>query len=73
MPSWFRKDKTRKVNPEDLQSIGLKPINYHPKIILAWAKAIEGNNELLLWLNENGFEELFMASYAIYLKALDSK
>lgn len=68
MLSWFKKDKTRKIQPESLQVTELKPINYHPKVILAWAKAIDRNNDLLLWLKDNGYEELVMASYAIYLK-----
>ena len=50
------------------EKVTIKPINYPAKIILAWAKAIEGNQELRLWLKENGFEELTMATYAIELK-----
>lgn len=68
MASWFGKKKKREVNPADMQKTGLKPIDYHPKIILAWAKAVEGNDDLLLWLKENGYNELVMATYAIYLK-----
>ena len=68
MASWFNKGKKRKVNVENTERTPLKPIDYHPKIILAWAKAIEGNDDLVLWLNNNGFEELVMATYAIYLK-----
>ena len=51
-----------------VEKVSVKPINYPAKIILAWAKAIEGNPELRLWLKENGFEELTMATYAIELK-----
>ena len=50
------------------EKVTIKPIDYPAKVILAWAKAIEGNQELRLWLKENGFEELFMATYAIELK-----
>ena len=67
MASWFSKKK-RNVEIATTKSTVLKPMNYHPKVILAWAKAIEGNEELMLWLKNNGFEELVMAKYAIYLK-----
>lgn len=66
MVNWFRKKK--KVNLEKIQKVPLKNINYSPKIILAWAKAIEGNEEITRWLKENGYEELSMATFAIYLK-----
>lgn len=46
----------------------IKPFEYHPKIILAWAKGIEGNTELLDYLYENGFKELVMATHALRLK-----
>lgn len=68
MASWFGKKKKRTVRPEDQQKVPLQPIDYHPKIILAWSKAIDGNDEILLWLKNNGYEELVMATYAIYLK-----
>lgn len=67
MSSWFKKNK-RKVEIEKTQKTTLKPLDYHPKIILAWAKAIDGNDDLVLWLKNNGFEELAMATYAIYLR-----
>lgn len=60
--------KKREIDVSKTQKTSLKSINYHPKIILAWAKAIEGNDDFLLWLKENGFEELVMTTYAIYLK-----
>lgn len=44
------------------------PFDYHPKIILAWAKGIEGNSQLLDYLYENGYKELVMATHAIRLK-----
>ena len=67
MASWFKR-KTRTYNPDELQKIELKPIDYPAKIILAWVKALEGNDEFLLWLKDNGYDELVMATYAIYLK-----
>lgn len=48
--------------------ISVKPFEYHPKIILAWAKAVEGNQDLLNYLIDNDFKELVMATYAIQLK-----
>ncbi|MDC3252895.1 hypothetical protein OAU25_01445 [Crocinitomicaceae bacterium] len=64
---WLRKKK-RKIIASDLTKTTLKRIDYPPKIILAWSKAIEGNNDLMFWLKENGYEELSMATFAIYLK-----
>ena len=44
------------------------PFNYHPKIIMAWAKGIEGESQLLDYLYKNGYKELVMATHAIRLK-----
>ncbi len=66
MRNWFK--IKRQVKPEDLEIAKLKPIDYPAKIILAWAKAIEGNAEFVKWLKENGYPELSMATYAIFLK-----
>jgi hypothetical protein len=69
MLNWFKKKEKKQAKKiEDVQVVPIKLINYHPKIILAWAKAIEGNDELMLWLKDNGFPELTVATYAIYLK-----
>lgn len=67
MRNWFKKKK-REIIAKELSKTQLQRIDYPPKIILAWAKAIEGNDDLLLWLKDNGYEELTMATYAIYLK-----
>jgi hypothetical protein len=64
----FFKKKKREVSIDQTIKSETKPIEYHPKIILAWAKAIEGNNDLLFWLKENGYEELTYATYALLLK-----
>jgi hypothetical protein len=37
-------------------------------VILAWAKAVEGNLDIQKWLVEHGYEELVHASFAIRLK-----
>lgn len=67
MANWFKKKK-REIIASDLSKTALQRIDYPAKIILAWAKAIEGNDEFMLWLKENGYEELTMATFAIYLK-----
>jgi hypothetical protein len=69
MLNWFRKGK--KASPKnagEVQKVPMQLFDYHPKIILAWAKAIEGNDDLMLWLKNNGYLELTTATYAIYLK-----
>jgi len=68
MLNFFRKEKKRTVERHKLQVTQLNAISYPPKIIIAWAKAIEGDKNLLHWLKENGYFELCMATYAIYLK-----
>lgn len=48
--------------------VPLQPIEYSSMVILAWAKAIEGNIDLQNWLKENGYPELYFTVFAIYLK-----
>lgn len=67
MASWFKRKK-RKITPDQISSATVKSIDYPAKIILAWAKAIQGNDDLMFWLKNNGYPELVMATYAIYLK-----
>lgn len=67
MRNWFKKKK-REIVAADLSKTPLKRIDYPPKIILAWSKAIEGNQDIMTWLKDNGYEELAMATYAIKLK-----
>lgn len=57
----------KKQDPNQIKKVSLKNIDYDAKIILAWAKAIEGNATLATWLKENDYEELNMASAAIHL------
>jgi len=68
MFSWFKKNKTKQISVNDIQKVGMKPMDYPPKIILAWAKAIEGNEEIAKFLAENGYLEHNMAASDIYLK-----
>ncbi len=50
MFSWFKKKKTIQISEANIQKVVMKPMNYSPKIILAWAKAIEGNKEIAKFL-----------------------
>ena len=69
MFNWFRKKEgKKKETPIEASVIPMKPMNYHPKIILAWSKAVEGDMEFLEWLTENGYAELTIACSAIHLK-----
>ena len=76
MFNWFKKNKeqnieSRKDQKKDLpleeNVIPMKPMNYHPKIILAWVKAVEGEKEFLDSLTNNGYPELTIACSAIHL------
>lgn len=62
------KGQKRQVNINDTKRVQVRPFDYHPKIILAWAKAIEGNTDLMKYLLDNGYTELTMAAHAIRLK-----
>lgn len=65
---WFKRKKNTENNSVKKPIITpLKPLAYPPKIILAWAKAIEGNKEITKWLSENGYHELVIAAAAIAL------
>lgn len=64
MFNFFRR---KKETPKPSKPMELKPIQYDPKIILAWAKAIEGDRVIQLGLKENGYPELFHATEAIFL------
>lgn len=66
--NWFNR-KRKKQEVKILQVSKLKAIDYPPKIILAWAKAIEGDKQLQTWLKSNGYEELYVACFAIYLRS----
>ncbi len=70
MAGLFRRKKKYKGDKEGKRpsKLEVKPFEYHPKIILAWAKGIEGNTDLLDFLYKSGFEELVMATHAIKLK-----
>jgi hypothetical protein len=60
----LRKEKKTEIA---IDKLTLTPVEYHPKIVLAWSKAVEGNKEILEWLGKNGYEELAVACWAIRL------
>src|SRR5690554_5174481 len=60
----YKGDSTKKT----VSKLKVKSFEYHPKIILAWAKGIQGHTDLLNYLLENDYKELVMASHAIHLK-----
>ena len=65
----FRK---KKIKPEETPVPGpvkLKPLRYHPKILLGWAEAIGGNKALRDWFMESpDFKELGVFVFALHLK-----
>jgi hypothetical protein len=65
MFSFFKKKEKNTPKPvENVTLSAVKPLDYHPKIILAWARAIKGNDDLMRWLKENGWEiELNLGYY----------
>lgn len=65
----FKKKKTNQP-VERPQNVSTKLKVYPNKIILAWAKSLEGNAELTQWLLENGYEELIQFNQAVYLKQI---
>ncbi len=63
--NFFKKKQPIQAQPTKLV---MTPVDYHPKIVLAWSKAIEGNKEILEWLSKNGYEELAVVCWAIRLQ-----
>lgn len=62
---WKRKKEEFKVEG----AVKLKPLKYHPKILLGWAEAIGGNKDLLDWFMASpDFKELGVFVYALHLK-----
>jgi len=61
--------KNKKVVPTEAPKVlKWKPLDYSPKIILAWVKSLEGHTDITKWLLDNGYKELVMVNQAIYLK-----
>ena len=68
MAGLFYRNKKKQQTESEKAKVKLMPINYSNMVILAWAKAIEGDVELQKWLKENDYEELVHSAYAIRLK-----
>ena len=64
----FKKNASVKKPEIEFQFVPTEIKDYPAKIVLAWTKAIDGEEQFLFWLKENGYPELVMATYAIYLK-----
>ena len=43
----------------------IKPLDYPPKIIVAWGEAIVGNTKIRDWLIMNGYRELGLFTFAL--------
>ncbi len=64
---FWKKKKKEEINFEG--PVKLKPLKYHPKILLGWAEAIGGNKDLLDWFMASPeFKELGIFVYALHLK-----
>ena len=65
---WFKKKVKQTEQQVTPQRVEVFAFEYPAKVILAWAKAIEGDAKFLAFLKNNGFEELAIATHAIYLE-----
>lgn len=50
---------------QDQNSHKIRPLEYSPKILLAWSEAIAGNGKIRDWLIKNGFRELGLFAFAL--------
>jgi len=72
--SWFSRIFSKDTDPKGKKTtvqkanIEFASLNYEPKIMMAWVKALEGEHQFAMWLLNNGYEELFHATQAIKLK-----
>jgi len=72
--SWIKRifgkdsDQPQKGYKPGTAMVEMRNLNYPPKVIIAWCKAIQGDTQFSTFLLNNGFEELFYASQAIRLK-----
>lgn len=55
----------RKKKEESKSLPPLKPLEYSPKVLIAWGEAIAGNGEIRNWLIQNGYQELGLFCYAL--------
>ncbi len=63
--SELSKSKTAEIKKSNIQ---FAQLNYPPKILLAWCKAMEGHSDLGKFLLDNGYQELFYLTHALLLK-----
>lgn len=71
--SWFKKifgkdGNTSKQVVSGKANVQFARLNYDPKILMAWVKALEGEGEFDIWLLNNGYEEIYHTTQAIKLK-----
>lgn len=73
--SWFSRIFSKDTNTSKSKkpvvgkaNIQFAQLNYDPKIIMAWVKELEGQQEFGVWLLNNGFPELYHTSQALRLK-----
>lgn len=65
---WFKKKDVKPAVESKPRRVEIFAFEYPSKVILAWAKAIEGDANFLNFLKNNGYEELAIATHAIYLE-----
>lgn len=58
-----KKVKTAGTDPKYVK---IQPLEYPPKIILAWNECLKGNVDITNWLLENGYRELVIAASVIH-------
>ena len=60
--------KTAEETKNPIAAAPLQDLNYPSLVYIAWAKAVEGDTTIQEWLKNNGYPELYMATFAILLK-----
>ena len=63
----FGKKKSTSHSEHKASKTVVKPFNYHLKVILAWVKSLEGDDNFTNYLQNNNFGELVMVQHAIAL------
>ncbi len=68
MFKWLKRVKSEVPSKYSETKRIINPGEYPAKVILAWSKAVEGNQKLMQWLSENGYRELAVSCWAINLE-----
>jgi hypothetical protein len=64
---WWKKVKNWALEGmEEKAPLQFNPTEYHPKINLAWSACLRGDENIIRWLNENGYNEIVQASAALH-------